>query len=122
MYKMRYTALIALIVLLFYGLSPHMAYSLDGAGKKPSANEDIKKILDEKLLKYDQSHRVLRRYDNHFSLDYNKDYGRVSRLEGVQSPMVEQQNRLNDFKNLTMGPYSNNEGFYGFRMKIPVKP
>lgn len=113
------------IVLIAYVLlQPHAAAGAGGFGKKPLDNEDITQILDQKLLQYDQPRRTLKGYNSNFSLNYNKNYGKVSRLsgvQGVQNPMIEQQSRLNDFKSFNKGPRGS-EDFYGFSMKIPLQP
>lgn len=116
MQKVKWIVLIALML-----LQPYAAAGGEGFGKKPRYNEDITQILDQKLLQYDQPRRTLKGYNSNFSLNYNKNYGKVSRLSGVQNPMSEQQSRLNDFKSFNQGPRGS-EDFYGFSMKIPLQP
>jgi hypothetical protein len=102
-------------------LQPSAANGLESFGKKPLYNEDVSQILDQKLNQYDQPRRTLKSSNSNFSLNYNKNYGKISRLGAVQNPMMEQQSRLNDFKSFNRGPRGS-EDFYGFSMKIPLQP
>src|SRR5579872_5462454 len=83
-----------------------------------SRSKDISEVLNQKLNQYDKSRSSLRGSDSKFSLNYSKNYGTMPRLSAVHDPMIEQQNRLNAFKSVNMGPRSS-EDFYGFSMKLP---
>lgn len=111
----------SLVACMLFMLHPWAANGLSSFGKKPLDNEDISQILNQKLLQYDQPRRTIKGSNSNFSLNYNKNYGKVSRLGGVGNPMMEQQSRLNDFKSFNQGPRGS-EDFYGFSMKIPLQP
>lgn len=88
--------------------------------KKPFYEPNVSILLDEKLNQYDRQRRHTPKGQNvDFTLSYDKSNDLKS-FDDNYSAIYEQKERFRSFRSLNCGP-KNDEEFYGFRMRFPVK-
>lgn len=90
-------------------------------GLSSSQADDISEILNQKLTQYEKSRRNFSSQGSApFMLKYNRVNTLPSDLRDLGDPMSNQKDKVENFKNFSVGPGNNIQNFYGFNMKIPL--
>ncbi|MDF3047047.1 MAG: hypothetical protein K0R73_165 [Candidatus Midichloriaceae bacterium] len=107
------------VLLLF----PYIAFGAepsDNDSIKLLSDQEIRGLLDQKLMHRIEDKKGFKGVSNNFSFNCGKSYSKMPSVAGTRNAMVEQQGTLNSFKSFNQGPSFRSEDFYGFSMKFKL--